>query len=107
MQIANTIMSDKKLANSDNCLMYAYALEMLKNKVEPASTNDPKQIEMFANNEKVKDIVIKNYLASVLTNKSNIKVISGEASSISPSPSPSKPKNLKEASNILKKLLQS
>lgn len=107
-EIASTIMADKFLAKNPNCLNYAYALAELKNKVKPADLlNDPNYIEEILANQNIKNKVIANYLQSVSNSKHNLRFISGEANSISPTQPSNKPKSIKEASNILKKLLQS
>lgn len=107
-EIANTLLSDKEIAKNTNCLEYAYALTQLKNQVKPADLlNDPKHLEDIYNNETIKEKIISNYLQNVNQNKTNLRFISGEPNSISPTRPASKPKTIQEASNILKKLLQS
>jgi len=107
-EIASTLINDRDIANSKNCLKYAYALAELKNKVKPAELlNDSKYLEDIYSNENIKNKIISKYLQDVKQNKNNLMFISGEANSISPTRPNNKPKNLKEASNILKKLLQS
>jgi len=107
-EIASTIINDKELAKNKNCLEYAYALASLKSRVEPADLlNDPKHIEDILSNQNIKEKIITKYLQDIKNNKSNLKFISGEATNISPTRPIDKPKNLKEASTILKRLLQS
>ena len=107
-EIAATIISDKDLAKNKNCLDYAYALAELKHKVKPADLlNDPKHLEDIFANENIKNKIIANYIQSVSQSKHNLRFISGEANSITPTQPSNKPKSIKEASNILKKLLQS
>lgn len=108
-EIAKIIMSDSELAKSKDCLKYAYLKAINADKdVKPAySLDNPKYFDEIINNPKVKNKIIKDYLMSIKSNQSNLKFISGEPNNISPTPPPDKPKNLKEASNILKKLLQS
>lgn len=107
-EIASTLINDKEIANSKNCLKYAYALAELKNKVKPAELlNDPKHLEDIFSNQNIRNKIISEYLQEIQFNKNNLKFISGEAKSISPTRPNDKPKNLKEASNMLKKLLQS
>lgn len=106
--ISQIIMNDKSLSNSENCLNYAYALASKNAYIEPAKLlDDPNYIDSLATNEKIRSKVISTYLQNIMQEKSNIKVISGEPNSVSPTPPAEKPKNLKEASSILKKLLQS
>ena len=100
-------MSDKKLSNSEDCLKYAYALVEQNNKVDTATLlNDPEfLLNNIYNNKDITKKIINDYLFSIKQNKNPIKLISGEPHKISPTPTLNKPKTLKEASNILKKLL--
>ena len=105
-EIAEYLLNDKHLASNDNCLDYAYAAAKLKNSIEPANLlNDPNYLNMVLENENVKNIIISNYLKDIISNKKNIKLISGEPKSISPTQQ-KKPKTIKEASMVLSKLLQ-
>ena len=109
-EISKILLADKDLARSKDCLKYAYANALInaQNKLSPAySLDNPKYFDEVTNNSKVKDKIIKDYLSKIKTNQSNLHFISGEPNNISPTPPIDKPKNLKEASNILKKLLQS
>ena len=108
-EISKLIISDKSLAQSPNCLEYAYAIVKSKNTKEPASyLTDQNFLEKnIYNNEKIKDKIIQDYLSSVIQKKEkNIKVITGQADNVSLTRPKDTPKNLKEASLILKKLLQ-
>lgn len=107
-EISTTLLSDKDLSKHQNGLEYAYYIAKAKNQVDPASLiNDPKYIEEVINNDNIKQKIISNYLQSINNTKTNIKFISGEANKISSISQDNKPKSIKEASNILKKLLQS
>ena len=107
-EISSMLIHDKVLASSDNCLEYAYASIKQNNSSEPADLlSDPSYFSSIISNEKVKEKIISNYLEEVRKNKANLKLISGEPNYISPTPPQSKPKNLKEASNMLRKILQS
>jgi len=105
--IANILLSDNELAKNSKCLDYAYALVELKNKIKPADLmNDPNFIKDILANENIKQKIIAQYLNSVSQSKHNVKFISGEPKSISPTRPSYKPKTIQEASNVLKKLLQ-
>ena len=106
-EISNTLIQDKELAKNNNCLEYAYALAKSKNIVEPAKLyDDPKFMQEIMENENIKNKIIAEYLKSVSSNNHNLRLISGEPKFISPTQSQNKPKSIKEASNILRKLLQ-
>ncbi len=107
-EISKILLSDKTLANNNRGLEYAYALVNMKHQVKPAELiNDPKYFADIIADERVKEKIIVDYLQNISKSKTNIKVISGEPNYISPTPTKDKPKNLKEASNMLRKLLQS
>ncbi len=106
--IAKLLMEDKSLATSPNCLDYAYAIVKNHNYKEPASyLTDQKFLEdnIYSNNQ-IKDKIINDYLSSIINKKNPVKVITGQADNVSLTPPADKPKNLKEASLILTKLLQ-
>ena len=104
-EICNLIASDKVLASSPNCLEYALATVSQKHKEDTETLlNDPIFLEEHVlNNEKIKDKIIQNYLGSISANVP--KFISGTTQNISVPISENKPKTIKDASNILRKLL--
>jgi len=107
--IAKLLMEDKALAQSPNCLEYAYAIVKSKNYKEPAAyLTDQNFLETnIYNNDMIKDKIIEDYLSNAIgKRKTNVKVITGQAENVSLTPPADKPKNLKEASLILTKLLQ-
>lgn len=108
-EIAKLLMEDKALAKSPDCLEYAYAIVKSKTYKEPASFIKDQNFldEYIFNNDEIKDKIIEEYLTSITKNKNtNVKVITGLADNVSLTRPADKPKNLKEASLILKKLLQ-
>jgi len=106
-EIAELLLNDEHLAQNSNGLEYAYAIVSKEHYIKPAQLlNDPKHLEDIYNNETIKNNIIKQYLKGINENKNNIRLISGEPKSISPTRPIDKPKTLKEASNILKKLLE-
>ena len=106
--IAKLLIEDKALAQSPNCLEYAYAIVKNKSYKEPASyLTDPKFLEdNVLNNDSIKDRIIEEYLSKVVEKRKPVKVITGQAENLSLTRPADKPKNIKEASLILKKLLQ-
>jgi len=105
--ISTILIADKNLFKNENCLNYAYALAELKNKVKPADLlKDPNFVNDILNNETIKNKIISEYLNSVSSSKHNIRFISGESKNILINNTQDKPKTIKEASNVLKKLLQ-
>ena len=107
-QISEILLKDKELAKNPNCLSYAYAVVKQKDYKEPAELlSDPKHVEDIIKNEKIKDVIIKNYINSLKGIQSSPRLISGGISDVALSPKNEKPKTIKEASIILKKLLQS
>jgi len=108
-QIANELISDKHLSSNQNCLEYAYSKILKQNRVEPASLVDDQQFldNYVYSNDKIKQRIIEDYILSLNNSPKQPRFISGEPSTISVSKPSNKPQTLKEASNILKKLLQS
>lgn len=102
--IAKILLDDRQLAASENCLAIAYKLAT-KDQISPASLDNPKTIDFLKRDERVKDAVIKDYLLS-LKSQPPIRFISGESNTTMLTPTQGKPKNLKEASNMFKKLLE-
>ena len=108
-EIANILINDKELSKSKDCLKYAYykVINGL-NIVNPATAlNNQNFFDEIVKNKKVKDKIINDYLLNIQSNKKNLHIISGEPNFISPTRKPDKPTTLKEASQILKKLLPS
>lgn len=107
-EISEILIKDPELAKHSNCLEYAFALHQSKNQVNPANLlKDPKHVEDIMNNNEIKQKIITEYLQNVNNKKTNLKFISGVPNIVSPTRLDNKPKTIKEASNILKKLLQS
>lgn len=104
-EIYNLIASDKVLASCPNCLEYAFATIAQKHKVDTESLlNDQTFLsEHILNNENIKNQIIKNYLSSLSANVP--RFISGTTQSISVTTPENKPKTIKDASDILRKLL--
>ncbi len=94
--IARKLMQDSSLSQNENCLEYAYLLAKEK---RPANTS-PKITDQD------KEEIIREYLKGLKEGKSNLRFISGEATFSAATPNANRPKTIKEASNILEKLLQ-
>ncbi len=107
-EIADIILADKDLSCSENCLNYAYNIAKAKAYVEPAKLlDDPNFIKQILSNENIKNKIIQSYIDEIRKSKQNLRVISGTVDDISFAPTKSKPKNLKEASLVFKKYLES
>lgn len=106
-EIAQLIVSDPELSSNKNCLKYAYALVEQNNHIDTATLlKDPEFLNAnIFNNQEIKNQIIKDYLLGVKNSNKHLQLISGEPQKVSPTPTLNKPKNLQEASNILKQLL--
>ncbi len=104
-EIYDLIASDKFLSSSPNCLEYAFAIVKQKHQVgtENLLTNQTFLNEHILNNENIKNQIIKNYLSSLSANVP--RFISGTTQNISVTTPENKPKTIKDASDILRKLL--
>lgn len=104
-EIYDLIASDKFLSSSPNCLEYAFAIVKQKHQVgtENLLTNQTFLNEHILNNENIKNQIIKNYLSSLSANVP--RLISGTTQNISVTTPENKPKTIKDASDILRKLL--
>lgn len=108
-EIFEIIKEDRNLASSPKCLEYAFAICKQRNQVDTESLlSDQKFLnEHILSNQKIKDIFIKEYISSIKNGKELPKVISGTTQDINVTIPENKPKTIKDASNILKKLLNS
>lgn len=104
-EIYDLIASDKFLSSSPNCLEYAFAIVKQNHQVgtENLLTNQTFLNEHILNNENIKNQIIKNYLSSLSANVP--RFISGTTQNISVTTPENKPKTIKDASDILRKLL--
>lgn len=108
-EIFEIIKEDKNLASSPKCLEYAFAICKQRNQVDTESLlSDQKFLdEHILSNQKIKELFIKEYISSIKNGKEMPKVISGTTHDINVTIPENKPKTIKDASNILKKLLNS
>lgn len=106
-EIANLLLEDKSLAASPNCLEYAYALVKSRHTKDPAELlNDPSYIEEnILKNDQIRNMVINEYLSSVKEGNTPLKFITGNTTTVSLQKPDNKPKTIKEASMLLKKIL--
>lgn len=106
-EIFEIVKSDKNLASSPNCLEYALAICESNHKVDTESLlSDPQFLSehVYSNNE-IKEKIINEYLLSLKTGTQMPKFISGTTQHVNVTISEKKPKTIKDASNILRKLL--
>lgn len=106
-EIFELIRTDKQLALSPNCLEYAYAITKQKHTIDTETLLADQSFisEHILTNNKIRELFIKDYLTS-LENRENIpRLISGTTQNLSVTTPAKKPKTIKDASNILKKLL--
>lgn len=107
-EISQFLIENKDFLKSPNCLEYAYTIIKQKNQARPEDLlNDQTFVkEKIMTNQSIKDEIIKEYLNSLTTGNQMPKFISGTTQSISVTRPDNKPKTIKEASMMLKKLLQ-
>ncbi len=108
-EIFEIIRDDKSLASSPKCLEYAFAICKQRKQVDTESllTDQNFLNKHILSNQKIKDLFIKEYISSIKNGKEVPKVISGTTNDINVTIPENKPKTIKDASNILKKLLNS
>lgn len=108
-EIFEIIKEDRNLASSPKCLEYAFAICKQRKQVDTENLlSDQKFLnEHILSNQKIKDLFIKEYINSIKNGKELPKVISGTTNDINVTIPENKPKTIKDASNILKKLLNS
>ena len=106
-EIFEIISNDKVLASSPNCLEYAFAIAKSKHETNTESLLSDQTFisEHILNNENIKEQIIKQYLCSLSKGSEVPRFISGTTQNISVTTPDAKPKTLKDASIILKKLL--
>lgn len=101
------IKNDKTIASSPNCLEYAFAIAKQKHQVSTENLlNDQTFIDKHVlNNERIKETIINDYLKSLAQGNTVPRFISGTTQNIAVTTPETKPKTIKDASNILRKLL--
>lgn len=106
-EISEIIMSDKAIAESSNPLEEAWVSYMKSNFVARDKVlEDNEFIQNYVlNNDKVKDMIIKQYLQNIETNKAPA-LISGHSGSVAPMTPPIAPKSLEEAADIARAMLK-
>lgn len=107
MEIYEILKSDKNLASSPKCLEYAFAICKSNQIIDTESLlNDPQFLSehIYSNNE-IKEKIIKEYLLSLKNGNQMPRFISGTTQNVSVTIPENKPKTIKDASNILRKLL--
>lgn len=107
-EISQFLIENQDVAKSPNCLEYAYLIVKQKHQASPENLlNDQNYVkEHILTNQHIKDEIIKEYLSSLTAGKQMPRFISGTTQNISVTKPENKPKTIKEASMMLKKLLQ-
>lgn len=104
-KISGLLIENQELAQFKNCLPIAY--ELARAKERPADLSDPKLVSVILKDENIKNQIINEYILSLKSDNTKPKLMSGEQGSTMLTPIPTKPKTLKEANDIFKRLLQS
>lgn len=105
-EITEILENDTEISNLPN--KNRVALKIIKEAENKTANllNDPDYMDKYIeSNQEIKDKIITNYLSNQQNSPSSPKVISGNASNIYFSPSISTPKTLKDAGEILTKML--
>ena len=98
---------NQDLSNLPNKNQIAFKIiKEAERKTEEALNNQEFVEKYFDSNENIKQKVLSKYLSSLNETSSAPKVISGNASNIYISPSLNMPKTLKDAGEILSKMLK-
>ena len=105
-EITKILENDKELSNLSNKNRVAFKIIKEAENKAAELLNDPEYMDKYINSrQEIKDKIITNYLSNQESSPSLPKVISGNASNIYFSPSISSPKTLKDAGEILTKML--
>ena len=105
-EITKILENDKELSNLSNKNRVAFKIIKEAENKAAELLNDPEYMDKYINSrQEIKDKIITNYLSNQESSPSLPKVISGNASNIYFSPSISSPNTLKDAGEILTKML--
>lgn len=106
-EVAEIIDNDNELSNLPNKNLVALKIIKEAERRTADKLNNPEYVDKYIEtNDKVKEKIISNYLSSLNETPSAPKVISGNSSNIYFSPSLNMPKTLKDAGEILSKMLK-
>lgn len=106
-EVAEIIDNDKDISSLPNRNLVALKIIKEAERRTADSLNNPDYVDKYIeSNDKIKEKIISNYLSSLNESPSAPKVISGNSSNIYFSPSLNMPKTLKDAGEILSKMLK-
>lgn len=106
-EVTEILEQNKELYNLPNKNQIAFKIiKEAERKTEETLNNQDFMEKYFETNENLKQKILTKYLSSLNNTSSAPKVISGNASSIYISPSLNMPKTLKDAGEILSKMLK-
>lgn len=106
-EVAEIIDNDKDISSLPNRNLVALKILKEAERRTADSLNNPDYVDKYIeSNDKIKEKIISNYLSSLNESPSAPKVISGNSSNIYFSPSLNMPKTLKDAGEILSKMLK-
>lgn len=106
-EVAEIIDNDNELSNLPNKNLVALKIIKEAERRTADKLNNSEYVDKYIEtNDKVKEKIISNYLSSLNETPSAPKVISGNSSNIYFSPSLNMPKTLKDAGEILSKMLK-
>jgi len=107
-EMSRILMNDKALAASPNALEYAYQLAKASNQKDTATLLSDKDFirDNILSNQFIRDEFLKDYLTSVKSGAKVPSLISGVTADVSLTKPAKGPTTIKEASLVLKKLLE-
>lgn len=105
-EVTEILENNKELSNLPNKNYVALKIIKEAERKTANTLNDPNYIDKLLTNDSIKERIISNYLSKSNENQSAPKVISGNSSNIYISPSLNLPKTLKDAGEILTKMLK-
>ena len=106
-EITEILERDIEISNLPNRNQVAFKIIKEAKRRTSEALNNPDFLDKYINNkQEIKDKIIAEYLSNLKTIPNAPKVISGNASNIYFSPSITAPKTLKEAGDILSKMLK-
>lgn len=106
-EVTEIIDNDNELSNLPNKNLVALKIIKEAERRTADKLNNSEYVDKYIEtNDKVKEKIISNYLSSLNETPSAPKVISGNSSNIYFSPSLNMPKTLKDAGEILSKMLK-
>ena len=106
-EVTEILDNNKNISDLPNKNHVAFTILKEAERKSAEQLNNPEYVDKYIeSNEKIKEKIISNYLSSLNEVSTAPKVISGNSSSIYISPSLNMPKTLKDAGEILSKMLK-